>query len=95
MFIREKKNKSGSISVRAIGKFHGRHKVHKTVVCGTMLHEIVRLKTLARQEIGRLESQPSLFPSESDELVGQAFSCPHNSGIRTVGSEPIFGRMYL
>jgi len=94
MFIREKKNRSGSVSVQIISKSHGRYKVLKTVGCGTMRHEIIRLRTLARQEIERMESQPSLFPSESDELVEQAFSSLYNSNIRTVGPELVFGRIY-
>lgn len=94
MYIRELKNRSGSISVQVISKSHGRYKVLKTVGCGTTRHEIDRLKLLARQEIERLEAQPSLFPSESDELVEQAFSSLYNSSIRTVGPELVFGRIY-
>ena len=94
MFIREKKNSSGSISIQVISKSRGNYKVLKTVGCGTTRHEIDQLKTVARQEIERLEAQPSLFPSESDELVEQVFSSLYNSSIRTVGPELIFGRIY-
>lgn len=94
MFIREKKNRSGSISVQVISKSHGHYKVLKTIGCGTTRHEIDRLKTLARQELKRLEAQPSLFPCESDELVEQVFSSLYNSSIRTVGPELVFGRIY-
>jgi len=94
MFIRELKNRSGSVSVQVISKSHGRYQVLKTVGFGRARHEIARLRTLARQEIERLESQPSLFPCESDELVEQAFSSLYNSNIRTVGPELVFGRIY-
>jgi transposase len=77
-----------------ISKSHGRYKVLKTIGCGTTRQEIDRLKTLARQELERLEAQPSFFPSENDELVEQAFSSLYNSSIRTVGPELIFGRIY-
>jgi hypothetical protein len=36
-----------------------------------MRHEIDRLKIVARQEIERLQAQPSLFRSEHDELIGE------------------------
>lgn len=94
MYIREKKNRSGSISIQVISKCKGRYKVLKTIGCGTERHEIEHLKSLARQEIERMEAQPSLFPSESDELVEQAFSSLYNSSIQTVGPELIFGRIY-
>ncbi|GAB6010460.1 IS1634 family transposase [Dysgonomonas reticulitermitis] len=94
MFIRELKNRSGSVSIQVISKSNGRYKVLKTIGCGTTRHEIDGLKTLARQEIKRLEAQPSLFPSERDELVEQVFSSLYNSSIRTVGPELVFGRIY-
>ena len=63
MFIRENKNRSGSVSVQVIIKINGRNKILKTVGCGTQCHEIDRLRELARQEIDRLQSQPRLFNS--------------------------------
>jgi hypothetical protein len=93
MFIREVKNRSGSISIQVISKSQGGYKVIKTIGCGTTRQEIDRLNTLARQELERLEAQPSFFPSENDELVEQAFSSLYNSSIRTVGPELIFGRI--
>ncbi|MCL2436356.1 MAG: IS1634 family transposase, partial [Lentimicrobiaceae bacterium] len=52
------------------------------------------LKRVARQEIERLESQPSLFIFENDELIEEAISSLSNSSISTVGPELIFGRIY-
>jgi transposase len=94
MFIRELKNRSGSVSVQVISKSQGRYQVLKTVGCCRARHEIDRLRTLARQEIERMEAQPCLFPFESDELVEQVFSSLYNSDIRTVGPELVFGRIY-
>lgn len=95
MFIREKKNRSGSISVKLISKSHDHYKVLKTIDCGTTRHEVDRLKTLARQEIERLEFHSCLFPSQSDELVEQVFSSSlYNGSIRTVSPELVFGRIY-
>jgi transposase len=94
MFVRENKNRSGSVSVQIINKARGTYKVLRTVGCGTQRHEIDRLKILARQEIDRLQAQPKLFKSEHDELVEGAFSSLSNSSIRTIGPELIFGRIY-
>ena len=55
MYIRENKNRSGSVSVQIIIKIKGVNKVIKTIGCGTHRHEIDRLKILAQQEIDRLE----------------------------------------
>jgi len=94
MFVREVKNRSGSISIQVISKSEGRYRVVKTIGCGTHRHEIDHLKLLARQEIDQLESQPSLFRSKHDEMVKEIFSSLSNSSIRTVGPELIFGRIY-
>jgi hypothetical protein len=40
MFVRENKNRSGSVSVQVIIKVKGRNKVLKTIGCGTQRHEI-------------------------------------------------------
>ena len=94
MFIREVKNRSKSISIQIINKSLGKYKVVKTVGCGVQRHEIDRLKVIAKQEIERLERQPSLFTSENDELIEEAISTLSNSSISTVGPELIFGRIY-
>lgn len=51
MYIREKKNRSGSVSIQIISKYNGRYKVEKTIGCGTERHEIDRLKLQAQQEM--------------------------------------------
>lgn len=94
MYIREKKNRSGSVSIQIISKYNGRYKVEKTIGCGTERHEIDRLKLQAQQEMEKMQSQLSLFASTNDALVEQAFSLLNNSHIRTVGPELIFGKIY-
>ena len=94
MFIREVRNRSGSISVQIISKAKGRYRVIKTIGCGVERHEIDCLKTLARRELERMQAQPSLFCSEHDKLVEEVFSSLSNANINTVGPELIFGRIY-
>lgn len=94
MFIRENKNRSGSVSIQIISKARGRYKVVKTMGSATSLQEIERLKHLARQEIENIQQQPSLFVSERDMQVEQAFGLLSNSNVRTVGPELVFGKIY-
>lgn len=94
MFVREKKNKSGSVSVQVISKAGGRYKVVKTIGSATSLQDIERLKELARQEITQLSRQPSLFASNEDKQIEQAFALLSNNSIRTVGPELVFGKIY-
>jgi len=71
MFLRKKKNKSGSTSVQIISKGRGKYKVIKTIGSSDNEQEIQKLVLLARQEIERLNAQPQLFISESDTVVEQ------------------------
>lgn len=94
MFIREVKNRSGSISIQIISKKSGKYKVVKTIGCGTTHQEIDKLKIEAKQELEAITQQPSLFISSVDEKVEEAISFLSNSDIRTVGPELIFGKIY-
>ncbi len=94
MFIREKKNRSGSVSIQIINKSRGRYKLIKTIGCATEQHKIDQLKLQAKQQLEELKRQPSLFASAEDQLVEQVFSSLSNSHVRTVGPELIFGKIY-
>lgn len=94
MFIREKPNSSGSVSIQIISKSGGRYKVVKTIGCGAERHKIEELKKIAKQEIERLKSQPSLFQFDVDNLVEEVFNSLTNSQVRTIGPELIFGKIF-
>ncbi len=94
MFIRKKKNASGSLSVQIISKSTGKYKVVKTIGCGYNEQEVGKLTYIAKQEIERLSHQLKLFVSEKDTVVEQVFSILSNASIRTVGPEIIFGKIY-
>ena len=94
MFLRKKKNKSGSVSVQIISKSTGKYKVLKTIGCGHTEQEVIKLTYLAKQEIERLSKQPKLFVWENDIIVEQIFSNLSNASIRTIGPEIIFGKVY-
>ena len=94
MFIREKKNASGSIGIQIISKAKGRYKVVKTIGSATMLQDIERLKQRACQEIEKLSKQLKLFESKKDIIVEQFSDTLQNSSIRTIGPELVFGKIF-
>lgn len=94
MYVRKKKNDSGSISIQIFRKIKGKYKYVKTIGCATERHKIDQLVIQARQEVKKLKRQLSLFVSTEDQLVEQAFSSLSNSHICTIGPELIFGKIY-
>ena len=61
MFIRQKKNKSGSVSVQLISKSSGKYKLVKTVGSSSDEQQIAILLEKAKQEIHKIKNQSSLF----------------------------------
>lgn len=61
MFLRKKKNKSGSISIQIISKQRGKYKVVKTIGNNDNEQQIQKLVFLGKQEIERLNGQSKLF----------------------------------
>ena len=55
MFIREVKNRSGSISIQLIIKIKGKYKVVKSFGSATMQQDIDYLKSLAREHKEKLQ----------------------------------------
>jgi len=94
MFLRKKKNKSGSTSVQIISKSGGKYKVVKTIGSAKTEQEIQKLWYLGKQELERLSMQPKLFVSETDTIVDSIFETLSNASIKVVGPELIFGRIY-
>jgi transposase len=94
MFIRKKKNKSGSHSVQIISKARGKYKVITTIGSGKTEQELQKLVFLAKEELDRLKAQSKLFVSEKDVSIEAIFSTLSNSSIQTVGPELIFGKIY-
>lgn len=95
MFVRKKKNKSGSISVQVIEKNKGYHVV-KTIGCSKEPSEIESLVALGKAFIESQETQYSLFPKEQkrNATVLDFITRIRNSQIRTAGPELIFGRLF-
>jgi len=94
VFLRKKRNESGSTSVQIISKAHSKYKVIKTIGSGPSEQEVQKLWYLGKQELERLCAQPMLFVSETDTIIEQLFDGLNNASIRTVGPEIIFGHLY-
>jgi len=94
MFLRKKKNKSGSISVQIISKATGKYKVVSSIGSAFSDEEVQNLWFLGKQEMERLSSQTKLFISQKDKSIEQIFDSLNNASVRTVGPELIFGKIY-
>jgi len=87
MFVRQKKNKSGSVSVQIISKSSGKYKVVKTIGSSFDPQKVNSLVDQARFEISRQQRQGSLFMSEESSVVEGFLSTLSNSQVRVIGPE--------
>lgn len=94
MYVRKKKNKSGSVCVQIISKATGKYKVVKTIGSSFDLKEILEFEIKAKHEIKKLESNQSLFLFENDSYIQSFLSGIKNSQIRTIGPELVFGKVF-
>ena len=94
MFLRKKKNKSGSVSIQILSKNGRKNRLLKTVGCAKTAREEELLTMLANSEIERLQGLSSLF-IEHDDLVVESFvNGISNDHLQIVGSELILGKIY-
>lgn len=96
MFVRKKKNKSGTVSIQIIDKKNGYRVVH-TIGCSDNKDEIERLLLEGQQIIQVVpEGQQWLFSCKSkEELVIENFvGNISNAQIHTIGPEIIFGVLF-
>src|SRR3989338_509205 len=96
MFVRKKRNKSGSVSVQIISKTRGAYRVVKSVGSSHDSEGIEKLIAEARSHIIQIQRQGRLFPTltkENAAVVGFVRTLP-NTAIRTIGPEHIFGTLF-
>jgi len=94
MFIRQKRNNSGSFSIQIIEKVGRKNKILKTVGVGKTPEEVELLKRIANFEMDRLKQQPSLFIETEDLTIDAFVSSLYNEDIRLVGPELVFGSLF-
>lgn len=93
VFVRKKRNASGSTSVQIISKAEGKYQVIRTIGSSGDVNEIERLVHLGQQEVERINSQTRLFV-ESDQAIDRFLDSIRNASVSTAGPEIIFGSIY-
>jgi transposase len=94
MFIRKKKNKSGSVSIQIIAKIGRKNKLIKTVGCAKTGREEELLILLAKNEIKHIEGSQPLFLEHDDLVVENFVNSIANNHLRVIGTELILGKIY-
>lgn len=89
MFVRKKKNSSGSTSIQILKKIKGKNKLLKTIGSSSEPEEIEFLYQKALYELSRLYGV-TLF----DPVVEPKISELNNDDIRIAGPELVFGRIF-
>jgi len=89
MFIRKKKNKSGSISIQIIKKINRTNKVLKTIGSSADPKETDRLYQKALYELPRLFGA-TLFDNVNEPKISDL----SNDNIRIIGPELVFGKIF-
>ena len=95
MFVRKKRNKSGSVSVQVIDKSKS-YRVVKTIGSADDPHEVRRLVEMGKLFIDQQRGQYSLFPESHHDraVIADFVKKLGNASIRTMGPELIFGRLF-
>lgn len=95
MFVRKKRNKSGSVSVQVIDKSNG-YRVVKTMGSAHDPQEVQHLVELGELFIDRHHGQYLLFPENQHDRAVIADFVKHlgNASVHTMGPELIFGRLF-
>jgi len=97
MFVRKRKNKSGTTSIHIVEKRAGTYVLVKAIGSSRGPDEIERLLLKARDELHPAhDDQPPLFATRlpSDTTVKNFLEQVKNSDVRTVGPELIFGTLF-
>ena len=94
MFIRKKKNKTGSTSVQVIDKSSGKYKVVKTVGCATSEQEEIELLQLAYELLPALTTQSRIdFTFSEDDIFIKQLQQGFKK-IFVVGPELVIGKLF-
>jgi transposase len=94
MFIREKRNKSGTVSVQLVSKASGSYRVVKTVGCGRSQAEIAGLLRKAKDLLPLLSGRPEMdFVLGDDAHFAKAVS-EGIEGVQLLGPELVLGKLF-
>lgn len=93
MFVRKKKNKSGSVSIQIIDKSNG-YKVVKTIGSSVNPIEIKKLISRAWDTINGYQPKLFSFITKEELAIKNFLKTFSNKQIRTIGPELIFGSLF-
>lgn len=94
MFVRKKKNNSGTLSIQIISKTRGKYKVIKTIGCAKTKREEELMVLLANTELEKLTGNQPLFVEHDDLVVENFVNSIANDHLQIVGTELILGKIY-
>ncbi|MBR9998691.1 MAG: transposase, partial [Cyclobacteriaceae bacterium] len=95
MFVREKKNKSGTVSIQIIDKSSGSYRVAKTVGSSSDPEEIAYLRKKAYTIIPTLIGQTSIdFRSDTTKEFVNNLKRVKTSQVQVDGPERVFGKIF-
>ena len=96
MFVRKKKNQSGTVSVQIISKTRGAYRVVKSLGASDEPVVIEKLAAQALAHISQNRRQARLFPALTSDAAAIAgfVRTLGNSAVRTIGPEHIFGTLF-
>ena len=92
MFVRKKKNSSGSTSIQIIKKVNGKSRVVETIGCSSDENEIEKLFLNGEKRLKELE--PNLFDVVEKEDEKLQFISICNDQIIPIGDELYFGKLF-
>ena len=94
MFLRKKKNKSGSVSVQIVESNRSGYKVVKSFGAAKDVSEIARLERLAGQWLCEQNGPRLPFSYEQDDIISDFMSSLANSQVKVCGPELVYGSLY-
>jgi len=95
MYIRAKKNKSGSVSIQIIQKNKGKYKVIESIGVAYNVKDKEYLENKARHRINDLEIQTSIpLLSKKDNIILDFLSQEQSPVVRKIGPELVLGKIF-
>ena len=94
MFIRKKRNNSGSITVQILQKTGRKNKILKTIGTAKSKSDENKLLLLAKNEMERLKGLQYLFVEPEDVIVDSFINTLSNSQFQIIGTQLILGKIF-
>lgn len=94
MFVRKKKNRSGTVTIVVVDKSHGRFREVHNLGTSSDAHEIEKLEMEARKWICKYVGQPALDLWPEERLLSQSEIISSIRDLRQDGTAQLLGQVY-